>query len=295
MSIRTLILGTDWWSDCDDCVAMRILSRAVKAGKVKLAGVGINGCMEYSVASVDGFLQKEGLKDIPLGIDLAATGYQGATVYQERLSQYAVNYKKNEDAEDGIRLYRRLLKEAEGKVEIMEIGFLQILSGLLLSGADDISEKTGMELVKEKVEKVWIMAGNWAEEGGMEHNFCLNEHTRMAGHILCEKCPVPVTFLGWEIGWDVITGVEPGDDVLYQAMNDHGSCKGRSSWDPMLVLMAINGDEAASGYDVVCGTASLDAETGKNYFTESADGLHKYVVRKYEPAYYAEKINELIR
>jgi len=294
--MRTLILGTDWWSDCDDCVAMRLLARAHISGKIKLAGVVINACMDYSVPSVDGFLQKEGLTDIPLGIDPGATGYFGATVYQERLAQYAVNYKKNEEAEDGIRLYRRLLKEAEGKVEIMEIGFLQVFSGLLESGADDISEKTGIELVKEKVAKVWVMAGKWDEEGGLEHNFCLNEHTRKAGAVFCEKCPVPVTFLGWEIGYDVITGVkENEEDILYMAMNDHGSGKGRNSWDPMLVLMAINGDEEASGYDVVCGTASLDAETGKNYFKESADGLHKYVIRKFEPAYYAEKINELIK
>ena len=49
--MRKFILGTDWWTDCDDAVALRLITRAVKDGKVGLVGVGINACMEYSVAS----------------------------------------------------------------------------------------------------------------------------------------------------------------------------------------------------------------------------------------------------
>jgi hypothetical protein len=44
--MRNLILGTDWWDDCDDCVAVRLLARYVRDGKVNLLGVGINACME---------------------------------------------------------------------------------------------------------------------------------------------------------------------------------------------------------------------------------------------------------
>ena len=54
--MRTFILGTDWWTDCDDAVALRLLLRSVKAGKIRLAGIGINACMEHSVTSMDGFL-----------------------------------------------------------------------------------------------------------------------------------------------------------------------------------------------------------------------------------------------
>jgi len=54
--MRNMILGTDWWTDCDDAVAVRLVCRAVKEQKIRLLGVGINACMEYSVASLKGFL-----------------------------------------------------------------------------------------------------------------------------------------------------------------------------------------------------------------------------------------------
>ena len=55
--MRNFILGTDWWSDCDDVVALRLLCRAHKEKKINLLGIGINACMEYSAPSVEGFLK----------------------------------------------------------------------------------------------------------------------------------------------------------------------------------------------------------------------------------------------
>ncbi len=293
---RKIILGTDWWTDCDDAVALRVLLRAHKEGKIILSGIGINAAMEYSVLSVDGFLNLEGVENIPIGIDLDATDYDGRPRYQKRLAESAVRYKRNEDVENAARLYRRILTESEDKVEIIEIGFMQVIASVLTSGADDISEKTGMELFREKVEKVWVMAGKWDEEGGWENNFALSERTAKASAILCEKCPVPMTFLGFEIGEMVVTGGKLGkDDFLYKVLCDHGSYKGRSSWDPMTVLMAIIGDEKAAGYDVVCGKARVDAATGKNYFTECAGGAHKYVIKSHPDSYYEDMINDIIQ
>ena len=90
--MRKFILGTDWWTDCDDVVALRLLCRAVKDKKVELIGVVINACMEKSVSSLDGFLAKEGLSGIPIGIDLTGTDFMGDQHrYQGRLSNYAQN------------------------------------------------------------------------------------------------------------------------------------------------------------------------------------------------------------
>lgn len=292
--MRKFILGTDWWTDCDDVVAARVLSRFIKQNKIELLGVGINACMEYSAASLDGFFQTEGL-DIPLGIDLEATDYGGNPPYQKRLVDYAVKYKCNEDAEDAVKLYRKILAQAEEKVEIIEIGFLQVMSAVLESEPDDITPLNGVDLIKEKVSKIWVMAGKWDENPGLENNFKRNPRSRKAGHIFCEMCPVPVTFLGWEVGASVITGGElPQDDHLYAAICDHGSHNGRSSWDPMLVLLAIIGDEEKAGYDVVCGKASVDAATGENYFEPCENGPHKYVVKKFDDEYYEDMINKII-
>lgn len=277
--MRRFILGTDWWDDCDDAVALRLLTRAVRADKLRLLGVGINACMSDSVASLCGFLRADGLIDIPVGIDTAATDFGGTPPYQRHLAADFAPDLCNGDGEDAVRLYRRLLQEAEPGVEILEIGFLQVIAGVLTSGADDISEKSGLELVREKVAKVWVMGGKWDTDGGVENNFARNARARRAAHTFCALCPVPVTFLGFEIGVGMITGRSLShSDHLFRVLSDHGSANGRDSWDPMLAMLALTGDEAAAGYTAVRGQASVDAETGENHFTPDADGKQAYVV-----------------
>ncbi len=293
--MRKFIVGTDWWTDCDDAVAMRILAQAHKRKNIEILGIGINVCMEYSVASLDGFLNTEGVSDIPLGIDCEATDFGGKPPYQKRLAPYANKYLTNKDAENAVTLYRRLLAESDEKVEIIEIGYLQVISAVLESGADDISAKNGIELIREKVSKIWVMAGKWDENGGKENNFARNLRSCKAAEIFCSKCPVSITFLGYEIGVDVISGNELcEDDVLYQILSDHGSPKGRASWDPMLVLLALAGDEKQGGYGFVQGAASVDPINGKNYFSHTPNGLHRYVIKEHDNAYYQKNINDML-
>lgn len=293
--MRSFILGTDWGEDCDDAVALRILCRHHKAGKIRLLGVGVNTCDKDTAGSVYGFLKKEGVSDVAVGIDRAAAYLNIDARYQARLAKYAPE-KSNDDAEDSIRLYRRLIAEAPGKVEIMEIGFLQVLAGAITSQPDDISPKSGIELFSEKVEKVWIMGGKFDCQGGKEYNLSRHADACAAASVVCDKCPVPITFLGWEIGARLITGDElDKNDYLHEVLNDHGSGDGRESWDPMLCLMAIIGDEKKAGYSVKCGTARVDAETGCNYFEYDSNGKHKYVIKDFEDSYYSRQINDLIK
>ncbi len=295
---KNIILGTDWWTDCDDAVAIRLLARAHKNKEINLLAIGINACMEHSVTSLDGFLACEGVTDVPLGIDLEATDFGGTPKFQVPIAPLAKRYKCNEDAEDAVRLYRRALANAKDKVEIIEIGFLNVAATLFLSEADDISDKTGLELVREKVSKFWVMAGKWDEDGGREHNFDNNDRARKAGEVFCRLCPVPVTFLGWEAGDSVISGgdvVLDKEDLLCKLMYTHGSFHGRSSWDPMTALLALIGDEEKAGYDVVVGKASVDDVDGANHFKPDPEGLHKYVIKNKSDKYYEDAINELIK
>ena len=293
--MKNIILGTDWWTDCDDIVALRLITRYIREGKLNLLGVGINACMEYSVASLKGFLRADGIDNVPIGIDADATDFGGTLTYQWRLAEEWCPNVSNKDAEDAVRLYRRLLAEATEAVEIVEIGFLQVTASVLKSQPDDISPKSGAELISEKVSKIWVMAGKWDADGEKEHNFCRNERSRIAGKEFCELCPVPVTFLGWEIGYGVLTGgVLDKNDHLYRAMVDHGSPNGRHSWDPMLVLLALIGDEEKAGYDTVTGFASVDADTGANHFVIDHKGPHKFVIKKYDNDYYRDSIDRIL-
>lgn len=288
--MRRFILGTDWWTDCDDAVAIRLLTRAVRDGQIELLGVGLNACMEKSVEALDALLSADGV-DVPIGLDREATDFAGRPVYQYAVYPRAQRYHANEEAEDAVQLYRRLLAGAQGTVEIIEIGFLQVIANLLESGPDDLSALSGRELVEKTVDKIWVMAGKWDEQGGMEHNFNNNPRARRAGAVFCEKCPVPVVFLGWEVGYGVITGKNlVREDILYTIMEAHGSAGGRHSWDPMTALLAITGDIGRAGYRAVRGTARVDAETGANYFTPDENGRHAYVIKAQENRWYEEQI-----
>lgn len=294
--MRKFILGTDWWTDCDDVVALRLLARAHKAKEINLLGIVINGCMEHSVTSLEGFLNTEEVYDIPIAIDLEADDFGGNPPYQERLSRFSKNYKSNADAQDAVRLYRTILANSDSPAELIEIGYPQVLTALLQSEPDDISALNGIDLVKSKVSKIWMMAGKWDKNPDKENNFARNARSRKAANILCDICPVPITFLGWEVGATVITGGNlEKNDPLYLALCDHGSFNGRSSWDPMLCLLAIIGDEEKAGYSVVSGKAFVDANTGENYFTPDSKGLHSYVVKQKEDSYYANAINDLLK
>ena len=63
----------------------------------------------------------------------------------------------------------------------------------------------------------------------------------------------------------------------------------------MLCMLAITGDEEKAGYKTVCGTARVEEGTGKNYFTECENGLHKFVVKAKENDYYKTIINERVK
>ena len=66
--MRTIILGTDWWTDCDDIAAVRIACRAHRKGFWNFAGAVIDACMPYSAASLNAFLTAEGCGEIPVAI-----------------------------------------------------------------------------------------------------------------------------------------------------------------------------------------------------------------------------------
>ena len=126
--MRKFILDTDWWTDCDDAVALRLLTRAVKEKKIELVGIVLNGCMEYSVASINGFLKADGIENIPIGIDLAANDFGGKPPYQKRLAESFCPDVSNSDAEDAVSLYRRILAESTEPIEIVEIGYMQAIA-----------------------------------------------------------------------------------------------------------------------------------------------------------------------
>ena len=292
--MKKLILGTDWWSDCDDAVAIRLLANAHKKGEIELLGISVDACMEHSVQALSAFLYDMELTDIPIGIDLEATDFHGKAKYQKMLCAYPSVLKSNAEAENAVSLLRRLLAQSPEKVDLIEIGFTQVFADLFDSAPDAISPLTGAQLVAEKVGTLWCMAGNWNEDGGREHNFCNNARSIDGGRRLCEKWSGEIVFLGWEVGAPVLSGGKlDKNDLLYKVLENYGCPDGRCSWDPMTALLAVTGDIEKAGYTAVRGKASLD-EDGGNHFVPDENGRHTYVVKAKPDSYYADQIDERI-
>lgn len=291
---RNIILGTDWWTDCDDIAAVRILCRAHKKGLWTFRGAVLDACMPYSVPSLDAFIRSEGLTDVPLAADRDADDFTGTFCgYQEHLAGTLPHVlDRTEDAEEPVPFLKRILSDCpDGTAELIEIGFPQVWAALL-------RDPEGYALIEAKVRKLWMMAGRWDNGGrGFEHNICNNPRSREGAAYVLEHFPRPVVFLGWEVGADVISGGDPEDDSdpMVRAFRCHGSPKGRSSWDPMTVLLALADDPERAGYSLRKGRAHADPETGENSFDCREDGLHAYVVRENPPAWYEERLNAWLR
>jgi len=293
MNRVNIIHGTDWWTDCDDITALRVLCRAHKEEKINLLCVGINSVMEYSAPSVSAFTEDDGVT-VPIGVDFSAVRDGENCKYQKALAAFPHSVKSNDECMEAWKLYRKTLAELNGKADITEVGFPQIIMQLLKSGPDEFSPLTGMELVKEKVNKIWLMAGRWDREPGHEYNLTAYPQCCEAGNYICENSPVPLVFLGFEIGWGVITGGSLRDgDVMKEAFIAHGSAEGRHSWDPMLVTAAITQNLEQAGYEEIRGKAFVDPKTGENYFTPG-EGNHGYLVKIKENSFYEDIINTII-
>lgn len=295
---RAVILGTDWYTDCDDAVAVRILAWARRRGLVDVLGVSIDAASAYSVASMKAFLEHEAMGDVPVALDHGAFDYSGVALYQPRLATGRDAEAENRNAEEAVRLYRRALAGADERVDLIEIGFSQVLATLLSSPADDLSPLCGTELVREKVGHFWMMGGNWQSESFPECNFSRTQKARDAICAVLRDCPVPITFLGYEVGESVLSGGalrgQPWDDPLRDVLRDYGAEKGRSSWDPLLVLLACVGDAAAMGFDLVRGVAEVDPASGCSRFTANPEGKHSYVTKAQSDEWYTARLDSIL-
>lgn len=300
--VREIIFDTDWWTDVDDAVSIRILAKYVHQNRIRLKGIVIDAVNNQSVASLDAFLEHEGLTNIPMGADKQATDFTGKPSYHNLCINAGTRKgdKSLKDVEDCVPFYRRLLANVQDakQIEIVCVGYPNALSRLLDSPADRISHLNGVELVKQKVRQIWMMAGTYPH--GTENNFTRTDRSRKAGSNVCHKCPVPICFLGFEVGESVHAGGNlPDKDLLRQLLYAHGGAKeaneGRSAWDPMTVVLACTDNPRKAGYSMTKGINRVDSVSGRNVFTASRSGSHAYVTKTKDNTWYEKRLNKLLR
>ena len=281
---RKFILDTDWFTDCDDCVALRFLIRNLDEEHL-LLGVNVNATTEHSYASLKAFMDYEGVS-YPIALEdpiytPPADGYNFA--YQINMAKG--NTHTGVEGESSQAFYKRMLEENED-VEIISIGFLTSLARTFQAYPH----------LAKKVKRLWIMGGKWDEQGGLEYNFYGNGNPKIinASRFIVNELDVEKVFLGGELGADVFTGSRlTQEDILGKSLKDYGCINGRQSWDPMLVLAAFYDKyEDAYGYEV--GRASV-GENGGSYFQKDKNGRDRYALKRKDNAYYEQTIDEIIK
>lgn len=320
---KKIILDTDFGGDCDDLPALAILLQSQSDERIELISVicstkreGVDSLgLPYNVAgAVDAVCRYYGY-EIPIGVISNNTGISN---YCGTLCKYSHKYNSNADAENDLSLYRSTLLNLEEKCDIVVTGTLLSLSALINSNENGI---TGIKLIRQKVNKIYIMGGKYPGGDYAETNFSMmsgNNKFCEATYNVLTNCPVPMYFVGFEqndiqcggglydkeINYTIVynglkafldyhlstdypsEGIETLEDAF------HKKC---FAWDPITVLCCINDNFDKCGFDIIQGTNYIDIETGINTFTEGK-GTHFYVKKQamHEPVWYQKKLESYL-
>ena len=285
MEQLNLILDTDLGSDCDDMMALTYLVYAAHHKGVNLCAVThSNGCTEGPDACRV-FFEHLGERVPPIG--KAAVEMKA---YDHYCREVVARFDKSEEPHtypDAVSVLRRALVENDNVV-ICAVGAMTNIAALLGSEPDDISSLDGVSLVRERCEKLVLMAGIFdPADTRTEWNVHLDIP---AAKVLAERCPVPVIWLPSETGAEIVTGgpiIEAfGEDTplslsfrLFPGVLKKG---GRPSWDPATTLYAVEGC-AEFFTETPDGTVTVD-DDGKTVYTADGMGKHRILHLKAQDA-----------
>ena len=288
--VPLIILDTDIGSSTDDLFALEMLYRYEEQGRCRLLGVVVDRQGEQNAVFTDVMNTYFGHGDTPIGlvrrgidkpmvwIDYAHVADMqddnGQPMFHRTVTDYSA-------LPDGWQLYRRLLAaQPDHSVSVVCTGFVTSLAQLLQSEADEYSPLSGVELVRQKVKRIYIQGGVFGEAEEPDYNFAQGMEF---SHVF---------FNLWPTGIDIVfSPMEAGQTVEYtpeQVISDiswtdahpikqvYMTCNcntGQRMWDVMPIVQAVEGDSlfTLSGR----GTVVLTPECA-TIFTLSATGNCRY-------------------
>jgi len=275
-----VIFDTDMGPDYDDVGAIALLHALADSGKATILATMASNKYEGIAAVLNLFNTYFHRPDIPIGVPAGDAVSQADNQHwtDSILMRYPHSLTRNEQAEDAVTLYRKILAaQPDHSVVIITVGFLTNLAGLLQSGPDIWSPLNGPDLVLKKVSQLVSMAGKFPE--GWEFNVLKDAK---ASQVVFESWPAPILLSGFDIGVKIKCGLplvrntsithDPVKDVfsisIPLAAEDSA---GRSSWDETAVLVGICG--YTPWYTVTRGRMTV-ANDGSDTWTDDVHGGH---------------------
>lgn len=280
-----IIFDTDLGPDYDDVGALAFLHAMADSGKVEILATVASNKHELvapAIAVINTYFGRPGL---PLGapktngVNLGSSQHWADSI----VAKYPHTVKSTNDVSDAVEVYRKILNaQPDNSVTVVTVGFLTNLNNLLHSQPDKISPLTGSELVSKKVKILVSMAGKFPE--GKEFNVLMDS---TASAYVYNNWPGQVIFSGFEIGWEIRTGLRliksdiknsPVKDVFRISIPLSAEDKdGRMSWDETAVLIGVYGTEGF--FDTVKGKIIVNPD-GSNKWENDPNGKQVYVRQK---------------
>ena len=288
--VPLVIFDTDIGSSTDDLFALRMLYHYEDEGRCKLLGIVVNREGEDYAALADVMNTYFGYGSIPIGLERDGvnnpkvfidyknlykhTTDKGGPMFSRTLSDYST-------LPDGWRLYRQLLvSQPDHSVNICSVGFVSCLDQLLASQSDNLSPLTGIELVRQKVKCLYLMAGVFTSSEEPDYNFLQAPEFAKKFFELWPN-DVDIVFSPMEVGNQIEYKPETVISDIYwtdihpikQVYMKYDCNTGQKMWDPLTVIQAVEGDAMFSLSER--GTVSLTPQLGI-VFTPSATGNCRY-------------------
>jgi pyrimidine-specific ribonucleoside hydrolase len=294
-----VIFDTDFGPDYDDVGAITLLHGFADSGYIKILATVASSKHKNAAAAIDVFNTYFNRPKIPIGVVRGNAVSLGDKQHwtDSVISRYPHKIRNNENAEDALELYRKILaSQPDNSVTIITVGFLTNLSNLLESGPDKYSKLNGTELIKQKVAALVSMAGRFPS--GKEFN--MDQDAGSSEKVL-KSWPGPILFSGFEIGQKIKTGLplihndkiqhSPVKDVfaicIPQAAEDS---VGRMSWDETAVFVAVKGWR--NYYDLQTGDCLIRSDGSDEWINGSE--MKARLIEKKSPQEMATIINQWI-
>lgn len=200
-----VIFDTDIGNDVDDVLALAVLHALETRGDCRILAVTITKPDELAGPFVDVLNTFYGRPNIPIGFTHANLTNEPskflalADVKDSGHPRYPHRLKKSSDAPAATKLLRKVLaQQPDGSVVLIQVGYFSNLAALLDTAPDAYSNLNGVDLVRQKVKFLSVMAGAFKmKERFREYNVTQD---LAASKKLAAGWPTPIVWSGFEIG-----------------------------------------------------------------------------------------------
>lgn len=287
-----IIFDTDMGNDVDDALALGLLHSLQTRGACEILGVTTTRCDELAGPFVNAVNTFYGQPDLLVGC-IRGTPEREASKYLPLVEikdgatfRYPHKLKRSSDAPDALKLLRRLLAaQPDGSVTLVQVGYFSNFAALLDTPPDELSPLKGIDLVRQKVKLLSVMAGAFQTIEDNNHFPEFNVYTDVsAAKKLAREWPTPIVWSGFEIGIALpYPAVSVERDYAYEAHHPLAESyfaympppHERPTWDLTSALYAVHPDR---GYFGLSARGRVVVEDdGRTRFTPQADGRDRFL------------------